>query len=97
MVQTVKSIRLPPGEQGMFLKRPHVLSRIFFKITAILPHTVSYMSKISFGDPLFLEYYTLLGTNTYIEAEGDGIFQGNIFVSNQSTVNILYSTTEILI
>jgi len=97
MVQTVKSIRLPPGQQGIFLERPHVLSRIFFKIVAILPHTVSYMSKISFGDPLFLEYYTLLGTNTYIEAEGDGIFQGNIFVSNQSTVNILYSTIEILV
>ena len=97
MVQTVKSLRLQPGQQGMFLKRPHVLSRIFFKIAAILPQTVSYQSKISFDDPLFSEYYTLLGTNTYFEAEGDGIFQGNIFVSNQSTVNILYSITEILV
>jgi len=97
MVQTVKSIRLPPGQQGIFLERPHVLSRIFFKIVAILPHTVSYMSKISFDDPLFSDYYTLLGTNTYLEAEGDGIFQGNIFVSNQSTVNILYAITEILV
>ena len=97
MVQTVKSIRLPPGQQGIFLERPHVLSRIFFKIVAILPHTVSYLSKISFDDPLFSDYYTLLGTNTYLEAEGDGIFQGNIFVSNQSTVNILYSVTEILV
>ena len=97
MVQTVKSIRLPPGQQGIFLERPHVLSRIFFKIVAILPHTVSYMSKISFDDPLFSDYYTLLGTNTYLEAEGDGIFQGNIFVSNQSTVNILYSVTETLV
>ena len=97
MVQTVKSLRLQPGQQGLFLERPHVLSRIFFKIVAILPHTVSYMSKISFDDPLFLEYYTLLGTNTYLEAEGEGIFQGNIFVSNQSTVNILYSITEILV
>ena len=97
MVQTVKSIRLPPGQQGIFLERPHVLSRIFFKIVAILPHTVSYLSKISFDDPLFLEYYTLLGTNTYLEAEGEGIFQGSIFVSNQSTVNILYSVTETLV
>jgi len=97
MVQTVKSIRLQPNQQGIFLERPHVLSRIFFKITAILPQTVNYMSKISFGDPLFADYYTLLGSNTYLEAEGDGIFQGNIFVSNQSTVNILYSTIEILI
>jgi len=97
MVQTVKSIRLPPGQQGLFLEKPHVLSRIFFRITAILPQTVNYQSKISFDDPLFLEYYTLLGANTYLEAEGDGIFQGNIFVSNYSTVNILYSTIETLV
>ena len=97
MVQTVKSIRLPSGQQGIFLKRPHVLSRILFKIIAILPQTVNYESRISFDDPLFLEYYTLLGTSTYFEAEGDGIFQGNIFVSNESTINILYSITEILV
>ena len=97
MVQTVKSIRLPPGQQKIFLKRPHVLCRIFFKIVAILPSTVNYESRISFDDPLFLEYYTLLGTNTYLEVEGDGIFQGNIFVSNQSTVNILYSAVETLV
>ena len=96
MVQTVKSIRLPPGQQGIFLERPHVLSRIFFKITAILPQTVSYLSKISFDDPLFLEYYTLLGTNTYLEAEGEGIFQGDVFVWNTSSIHILYSITEIL-
>ena len=97
MVQTVKSVRLPPGEQGIFFERPHALSRIFFKITAILPYTVSYLSKISFDDPLFFDYYTLLGTCTYFEAEGDGIFQGNIFVRNESSVNILYSTIEILV
>ena len=97
MVQTVRSVRLQPGQHEIFLERPHALHRIFFEITAILPTTVNYESRISFDDPLFLEYYTLLGTNTYFEAEGDGIFQGNIFVFNQSTVNILYSTTEILI
>ena len=97
MVQTVKSIVLPSGQHKIFLERPHVLSRIFFKIAAILPPTVNYESRISFDDQLFLEYYTLLGASTYFEAEGDGIFQGNIFVSNQSSVNILYSTTEILI
>jgi len=97
MVQTVKSRRLQPGQQKVFLERPHVLSRIFFKIVAILPTTANYMSKISFDDPLFVNYYTLLGSNTYFEAEGDGIFQGNIFVRNESSVNILYSTTEMLI
>ena len=97
MAQTVKSVTLQPGHQRLFFEKPHVLSRIFFKITAILPQTVNYPSKISFGDPLFLECYTLLGTNTYFEAEGDGIFQGNVFVRNESSINILYSVTEILI
>ena len=97
MVQTVKSIRLPPGQQKIFLERPHALYRIFFKIVAILPLTANYQSKISFDDPLFTDYYTLLGASTYIEAEGDGIFQGNIFVLNESTVNILYSVTETLV
>ena len=97
MVQRVESIRLPPGQQKIFLERPHALFRIFFRITAILPLTVSYMSKISFDDPLFVDYYTLLGSNTYFEAEGGGIFQGNIFVRNESSVNILYSAVEILI
>jgi len=97
MVQTVKSLRLSIGQQKIFLERPRALSRIFFKIVAILPQTVNYESRISFDDPLFLEYFTLLGTNTCFEAEGDGIFQGNIFVLNKSTVNILYSVTEILV
>ena len=97
MVQRVKSIRLSPDHQGIFLERPRVLSRIFFRILAILPLTANHLSKISFDDPLFTDYYTLLGSNTYFEAEGDGIFQGNIFVSNQSVVNILYSVTEILV
>ena len=97
MVQTVKSVRLPPGQQKMFLERPHVLSRIFFKITAILPLTANYMSKISFDDPLFFNYYTLLGSSTSFEVEGDGIFQGNVFVWNTSSINILYSTVEILV
>ena len=97
MVQTVKSLRLQPGQQGLFLEKPHILSRIFFKITAILPQTVNYLSKISFDDPLFVDYYTLLGSNTYFGAEGDGIFQGNILVFNKSIVNILYSVTEILL
>ena len=97
MVQTVKSITLVSGHQELFFEKSHVLHRIFFKITAMLPPTANYMSKISFDDPLFADYYTLLGANTSLEAEGDGIFQGDIFVSNQSTVNILYSITEILV
>ena len=96
MVQTVKSVRLSPGQQKIFLERPHALHRIFFKITAILPTTVNYESRISFDDPIFLNYYTLLGSSTCFKAEGGGVFQGNIFVYNKASVNILYSTTEIL-
>ena len=97
MVQTIKSIRLLPGQQKIFIARPHILSRIFFKIVAMLPLTADYQSLISFDDPLFADYYTLLGSNVSLEAEGHGIFQGNIFVSNQSIVNILYSTIETLV
>ena len=97
MVQIVKSVRLQPGQQGIFLERPHALSRIFFKIAAILPPTVNYESRISFDDPLFFDYYTLLGSSITFKAEGDGIFQGNVFVRNESSINILYSATEILV
>ena len=97
MVQTVKSLKLLPNQQRIFFERPHVLSRIFFKITTTLPPTANYMSEISFDDPLFSDYYALLGSSTYFEAEGDGIFQGNIFVRNVSSVNIFYSVTEILV
>ena len=97
MVQTVKSITLVSGHQELFFEKSHVLHRIFFKITAMLPPTANYMSKISFDDPIFFDFYTLLGPNTSFEAEGDGIFQGNIFVRNESSVNILYSVTEILL
>jgi len=97
MVQTVKSIGLHAGYHGVFFEKPHVLSRIFFKITAMLQQTANYQTKISFDDPLFLDYYTLLGPNTSFEAEGDGIFQGNILVYNTSSVDILYSATEILV
>ena len=97
MVQTVKSLRLPPGQQKIFIERPHALHRIFLEITAILPTTANYESRISFDDPLFFNYYTLLGSNTCFKAEGYEVFQGNIFVYNHASVNILYSITEILV
>ena len=97
MVQTVKSLSLLPNQQKMFFERPHALSRVFFKITTTLPPTANYMSEVSFDDPLFLDYYTLLGSSTCFEAKGDGIFQGNIFVRNVSSINIFFTTTEILI
>ena len=97
MVQTVKSIRIYPGGHAILLEKPLVLRRVFFSIKVPTDLTIGNRSHISFDDPLFVDYYTLLGSNTCFKAEGEGIFQGNIFVSNRSTVNILYSVTETLI
>jgi len=97
MAQTVKSLRLSPGQQKIFFEKPCVLHRIFFRITAVLPLTANYLSKVSFDDPMFYTHYTLLGPTTYFEASGEGIYQGNIWVRNASVANLLYTTTEILV
>ena len=97
MAQTVKSWVLLPGQQKIFIEKPHALSRIFFRITALLPLTANYTSKISFDDPLFYTYYLLLGPVIFFEAKGEGIFQGNVWVRNVSAIAITYSTTEILV
>ena len=97
MVQTVKSWILLPGENKMFIEKPLVLHRIYFKISALLPLSSNYSSKISFDDPVFYTYYTLVASNLYFEAKGEGISQGNIWVQNVSTIVVTYTTTEILI
>ena len=97
MVQTVNSILLPPGQQKIFLEKPRVLRRIFFRITALLPLTANYQSNVSFDDPMFYTFYALMGPTTYFEASGEGIYQGNVWVRNASTVSIYYAVSEILI
>jgi len=97
MAQTLKSLRIPAGQQRKFIEKPLVLRRIYIKISALLPLTSGYFSKISFDDPKFINYYSLIGSTTYFEARGEGIFQGNIWVRNQSTINVLYTATEILV
>jgi len=97
MVQTVRSLSLHPGEQTVLVEKPHALSRIFFGISALLPLTVGYKSEISFDDPMFLTYYILIGSTVHFEAKGEGIFQGNVWVRNESTISISYSATEILV
>jgi len=96
MVQTVKSITLLSGERKMFLEKPLVLSRIFFGICAFAPQTSWYESQISLGDPIFRSFYILGGPVNYFEARGEGIFQGDIWVHNVSSIDLLYSATEIL-
>ena len=97
MAQTVKSQSIPPGQQMVLIEKPHALSRIFIGISALLPPTASYKSKISFDDPGFYSYYTLIGSTVSFEVKGRGIFQGNLWVRNESTISITYSATEILI
>ena len=81
----------------LFIEKPHALSRIFVGIAALLPPTAGYLSGISFDDPKFYTYYTLIGSTVYFEAKGEGIFQGNIWVRNMSSITILYTATEILV
>jgi len=96
MVQTLRSITILPGEKTVMIKKPHALHRVFFSIQAFADQTAWYESKMSFDDPQFLSFYVLDGPAKYFEAKGEDIFQGNIWVFNMSSINLLYSATEIL-
>ena len=97
MVQTVRSVILLPGHKLIVIEKPLVLCRIFFSVSALASQTYWSESQISFGDPSFRSYYILDGPARYFEAKGEGIFQGDIWVRNVSSVNLLYSVSEILI
>ena len=97
MVQTIRSLALPPGGKTIFFEKPLVLSRIFFSVTAFYPLNEWHRTKISFDDPSFNSFYILDGPARYFEAKGEGIFQGDIWIYNQSTVDLLYTSTEILL
>ena len=97
MAQTVYSVTILAGKKKILLEKPQVLRRIFFSVRALADQAAWYKSMVSFDDPSFRSFYVLNGPAKYFEAKGEGIFQGNIFVRNQSTVNILYSTIETLV
>ena len=97
MVQTIRSLGLSPSLKAIILEKPIVLNRIFFSITAFAPPSEWHRTKISFGDPSFTSFYILDGPARYFEAKGEGIFQGDIWLFNQSDVDLLYTATEILI
>ena len=97
MVQTVRSITILAGQKIILLEKPTVLNRIFFSIQALAPSTEWHRSKISFDDPLFSSFFVLDGPGKYFEARGVGIFQGDIWGLNASTVSLQYTMTEILI
>ena len=97
MVQTVRSVTILGGQKMIMLEKPRSLKRIFFSVQAFAPSTEWLRSKISFDDPSFLSYYVIDGPARYFEARGEGIFQGNIWIYNQSTTNLLHTATEILV
>jgi len=97
MAQTLVSITIPAGQQRVLIEKPRALYRIFFSVRAIAPDTSWYQSKISLGDPMFRAYYVIDGPAKYFEAAGEGIFQGRVWVRNESVTNLLYTATEILV
>ena len=96
MVQTVCTLSIPQGKKKIVIEKPHTLNRIFFSIATILSTTSGYDVRVSFDDPLFLSYYSLRGPKKYFEAEGVYIFQGNIWVYNNSSADVDVTVTEIL-
>ena len=97
MVQTVISKTILAGQKRIFLEKPIALKRVFFSITALADPGMWYKSEVSFDDPLFLSFFVLNGPARHFEARGDGIFQGNVWVSNLSDHDLEYTATEILV
>ena len=96
MVQTIRSISVAPGQKKKVAERPHSLHRIFFNIRVVVGVNTWYPSKISFGDPFFVSFYLLAGTERYFEAWGEDIFQGDIWVKNEAELSLTYAISEIL-
>jgi len=96
MVQTVRSVLIPPEHKLLMIEKPLVLRRIFFGVCVVASQTYWAESDMSFGDPLFRSYYILDGPRRYFEARGEGIFQGDVWVRNVSSIDLLYAFTEIL-
>ena len=97
MAQTLRTITLPAGSKTILISKPLVLRRIFVSVRALADEDKWHQSKLSFDDPSFTSFYVLNGPGKYFEAKGEGIFQGNIWGQNASTVNLQYTMTEILI
>ena len=96
MVQTVGSYKIFAGEKKIVLRKPIVLRRIFFSVCRIQEQTSWYPARISFDDPLFSSYYVLNGSENKLWVKGADIFQGNIWVMNNSDVDLWFAVTEIL-
>ena len=96
MVQTIKSLILAPSQKMKAAEMPHILHRIFFSVRVVVGVNTWYPSKISFGDPSFASFYLLAGTERYFEMWGEDIFQGDIWLKNESELSVWYAISEIL-
>jgi len=96
MVQTAQSIWVYTGQKKLVLEKPRILKRIFFSVQVVADPAVQYSVRLSFGDPLFVSYYVLDWSARYFQAEGEDIFQGDVWVFNPSDSSLLISFTEIL-
>ena len=97
MVQTIKSEIILSGCKKIIFEKPLVLRRVFISINALVPPDAWCESRVSFDDPMFYSYYTLAGRVKDFEIKGKGIFQGDVWVLNTATVDVLYTMTEILV
>ena len=96
MVQNIKTVYLTPSQKAKAVEKPYSLYRIFVSILTVLGTTAWYPSKISFDDPSFSSFYLLAGADRRFEARGEDIFQGDIWVKNESTISLNYAISEIL-
>ena len=79
------------------IDKPLVLNRIFFSVKVLTDSTTDYRAYISLGEPRFSSYYALGRMVPFFEAKGEGIFQGDVWVQNVSTSDLLFVMTEILV
>ena len=97
MAQTLKTQWVYSGWKVILLEKPLASRRIFFSIKVLTDLSMGHKSRISFDDPAFCSYYTLDGRIQELEAKGEGISQGDVWVYNVSDADLLYTATEILI
>ena len=96
MVQTVHTFLIVAGAKQIVLEKPLSLHRIFFFIRVLASQAAWYSTGISLGDPNFGSYLSLNGPEKYFEVKGEDIFQGDIWVLNNSDTDLNYTVSEIL-
>jgi len=96
MAQTLKTVSVIAGEKIVLFEKPRVSQRVFFCVRVLAGQSTWYEMQMSFGDPLFASYYALNGPEKYFEASGVDMFQGDIWLHNNTTTDLQIAATEIL-